>query len=338
MPVNKILLSIVIPTYNRNARLNETLALLLPQLTPVCELLILDNASTIPVSETSAEVLEGYPDVRICRHRTNIGADANICRCVEYATGEFVWVLGDDDHILRDSVRIALESIREFPHVTAINFSTEMCMRSEQTICRGVKDFIGKIDSFANILFISASVLHAERLRSRLRYAYHLIYSMAPLVAALLMTLEEDGVAVLSHRQIIGWGEPGEETHWSTVDQALGRMLLLELPLTTPMRRSLAARIAITPREVVTLAYTLTGRALLSGDPKSSLFVYNQIRQRAGLYSRRLDLKITLMLSRLPVRFPRLGLKWFMLASRLTGLPRRESMEKLLLAIRSSRR
>ena len=51
------MITIAIPTYNRNRTLKENLRLLLPQLTDRCRLLIIDNCSDTPVAETLADLL-----------------------------------------------------------------------------------------------------------------------------------------------------------------------------------------------------------------------------------------------------------------------------------------
>jgi abequosyltransferase len=78
-------LTIAIPTYNRSEQIKATISLLLPQLTPECFLLIIDNHSDVPVSESLAALLATLPQSQysIVRNRVNIGGNANIVRCFE---------------------------------------------------------------------------------------------------------------------------------------------------------------------------------------------------------------------------------------------------------------
>jgi glycosyltransferase involved in cell wall biosynthesis len=103
-----IKLSITIPTYNRNEVLKENLEYLLPQLNANCELIILDNCSDIPVSETLSPLLANYENlnIRVIRNKLNIGICANILRCFEVCNGEWVWILGDFHPVFSNSVEI----------------------------------------------------------------------------------------------------------------------------------------------------------------------------------------------------------------------------------------
>ena len=110
-------LTVAIPTFDRNQTLREHLASLLPQLTPDCTLLIIDNCSPTPVIETIRDLLDGYPSlsVRVDRNQTNIGAGANILRCLERCETEWLWVLGDDDRPRPDAVGRIMKDAAERP-------------------------------------------------------------------------------------------------------------------------------------------------------------------------------------------------------------------------------
>lgn len=95
------LLSICVPTHNREAYLRHLLPELLRQAEavraqgPQIEVLVLDNAST---DGTDAYLRggAGCGFVHI-RHPANIGGDRNFLACVDRASGRFVWLFGDDD-------------------------------------------------------------------------------------------------------------------------------------------------------------------------------------------------------------------------------------------------
>lgn len=107
-----MILTVAIPTYDRNAILRKHLALLMPQLTPDCELLIIDNCSPTPVIETIGDLLDSYPEVnaRVERNRVNIGAGANLLRCIERCETEWIWVLSDDDLPKPDAIETILKN------------------------------------------------------------------------------------------------------------------------------------------------------------------------------------------------------------------------------------
>lgn len=94
-------LTIGIPTWNRVEVLREQLELLTPHLQHDVELLVCDNGST----DGTWELLNAYLKknesvlVRCIRNGANLGADVNYLRVIEAANGEWVWLVGDDDHI-----------------------------------------------------------------------------------------------------------------------------------------------------------------------------------------------------------------------------------------------
>lgn len=303
------LLSIAIPTHNRNKQLFQTLSELLPQVTSKCEVVIIDNFSPIPVADTVAHLVAHYPNVQIniIRNRSNIGANANISRCVELANGKYVWVLSDDDHVLPDALRIIFSVLNDFPDLAFVNFQTEMYLRRSTQCSKGLHDFILKMDSFANVLFISTSIFSTAMLRENLRFAYHYSYSMAPLFAALLVSLRDDHVSLLSDRQIVKWVPPSQDDHWPQIPQVLGMMTLLELPLCTATRRQLARKLVANCTPIGTLTLQLLQQALETGDRAASLFYYDHVHYRLAYYESNLYRRLRLYSYRLLLISPTLS-------------------------------
>ncbi len=103
------LISICIPTYNRAEHLEENLATIFPQLGPDIELVVSDNCSTDGTKEMIERYQQIYPTIRYFRNDCNLGFDRNLLRCLELASGAYVWFLGSDD-LLREG---AVEAVRE---------------------------------------------------------------------------------------------------------------------------------------------------------------------------------------------------------------------------------
>jgi hypothetical protein len=55
--------------------------------------------------------LQQYPhiDAQLVRNKFNIGANANILRCLELVRNPWVWILGDDDLPLPNAIETILE-------------------------------------------------------------------------------------------------------------------------------------------------------------------------------------------------------------------------------------
>lgn len=99
------LLSIVIPTYNRDSILESLLSELARQSASLpagtLEVVVLDNASSDRTGTVCRDIGGRLPGFRYIRNTVNIGADENVLLCPQAGTGEWLWIFGDDD-ILHD--------------------------------------------------------------------------------------------------------------------------------------------------------------------------------------------------------------------------------------------
>lgn len=133
--VNGIILTVAVPTYNRQKYLAE----LLPDLIAQCEManvngervevVVVDNAST---DSTSEYVVNNFADrIRYYRNNTNIGPDANFVECVKNSSGQYVWLFGDDEIINANGISLLLELISENPALIVAGSELEKSMRFE---------------------------------------------------------------------------------------------------------------------------------------------------------------------------------------------------------------
>lgn len=110
------LLSICIPTYNRADTLEMCLFALVPQVQEargLIEVFITDNAS----ADNTSEIISKYgPQFPIFWHHTqvqNLGPDLNIAECFRQAKGQYVWIFSDDDLILPGGLSNVLSVLQE---------------------------------------------------------------------------------------------------------------------------------------------------------------------------------------------------------------------------------
>jgi abequosyltransferase len=102
------LLTLAIPTYNREVELARLLTAIAPELAHLAqvELLISDNASP---DGTNALIHRLQSDGLRCtylRNASNLDADPNFLQCYERAQGQYVWVFGDDDVLFPGSLTL----------------------------------------------------------------------------------------------------------------------------------------------------------------------------------------------------------------------------------------
>ena len=111
------LLSIAIPTWNRDKFLDESLKALISQITELkvdIEIVISDNASTDSTQNLIQQLMEQYSFIRYYRNSENLGLDKNVGLAVERATGKYVWLFGDDDLPAPQAVAQIYQKLREY--------------------------------------------------------------------------------------------------------------------------------------------------------------------------------------------------------------------------------
>lgn len=113
-----IRVSVLIPTYNRAHYLSGCLESVLASDYQDLEVIVSDNASP----DNTRDVVRSFDDGRLyyCRNETNIGPELNILKLFEYATGDYVFCLTDDDLMNPNAIPQTLRVIREYPDVGVI--------------------------------------------------------------------------------------------------------------------------------------------------------------------------------------------------------------------------
>lgn len=114
-------LSICIATYNRGRFIAETLDSILRQLPDDVELLVVDGAST----DDTASVLQQYVQpgraLRYFRENVNSGIDRDYDKAVGYASGEYCWLMTDDDLMQPGAVDRVLACLGQRPDLVVVN-------------------------------------------------------------------------------------------------------------------------------------------------------------------------------------------------------------------------
>lgn len=121
--VDRPLLSICIPTYNRATWLRASLTALMPQIIQsgsLVELIVSDNASDDETAEVVREAVALGP-VRYHRNETNVGFMRNMrVLATNLAQGDYVWILGDDDLVCNEAVKRITTVLQQHPNIDYI--------------------------------------------------------------------------------------------------------------------------------------------------------------------------------------------------------------------------
>jgi glycosyltransferase involved in cell wall biosynthesis len=295
-------LTIAIPTYDRPVPLSRTLEVLLPQLTNEVNLIVVDNASP----DVSGVPLLNDPRVHWVRNPANIGANANILRCLELASSEWIWMLGDDDNPRPDSVQMVLEAIRQAGSALSINFDSAHGGRGQNFTVRGREELIERIPAFGNLLFVSTNLYRVEPMREHLHMGYRFAYSMAPHVALLILSAGKDGEIVFRPETLVDTDTVIDGNHWSAINQSLSIPTLLELPL-SPRERMLLANQFQLP-DLANLLIQLLGTGVRRGEFESSKYYYSQIAWRLWPFTP-FTKRVAITLGRIAFVVPKISLK-----------------------------
>lgn len=112
----KPIISICIPSYNREKYLKECLDSIINQEgfdQKNIEIIISDNASPDETKKLVNSYQKKYTNIIYHRNDTNIWPIKNILKLVDYANGEYIWFLSDDDMISDIGIETTLEVIRK---------------------------------------------------------------------------------------------------------------------------------------------------------------------------------------------------------------------------------
>jgi hypothetical protein len=283
--------------------------MLAPQLTDDCRLLIIDNCSDTPVSQTMSAGTR--PDrCQVIRHVANIGANANIMRCIELCETDWLWIVGDDDKVQADAVATIFRTLASRSSICYINFSWDG-VRKHTTDTVGLEGFVSKMDPSTNLPWISSCLFNSATLRANLKFGYQAAYSMLPHVATLLMSLGDKGRCYFSPEQImdIEDGPVDAMERWSVVNLALGYSTLFDLPLRNEVRRQLAQKLFLT-HQGESLPFRAVAKQLLAmsirdSDQGTYVYYWDQICARALYFEKSWKRWIGAGVFKVVLRFPK---------------------------------
>jgi glycosyltransferase involved in cell wall biosynthesis len=116
--MNKPLLSICIPTYNRAHYLKDCLDSIVCQFDDQevyarVEVVISDNASEDNTGNLVKEYQKRFNNIAYYRNETNVLFDPNVFNSVEKASGIYCWYMGDDDAILNGGIKTIVDYLRK---------------------------------------------------------------------------------------------------------------------------------------------------------------------------------------------------------------------------------
>lgn len=305
-------LTIAIPTYNRNEILKNNLRILMPQITSDCRLLILDNCSDVPVSDSLGDIIGEYAsvDINVIRNSYNLGLTGNILRCFEMCNDPWLWVLGDDDEVKEGAIEQIINDLKKYKdnHFISYAWDKPSFQRKKDLITSGADQLIDSFESLGVILFISAGIYNVEKVMSKLSFGNFFQSTYAPHLVVLFMSLGENGKSVLSSKQIVvnkGFETP-VQLRWDQIF-FYQIILLLRLPLNPTTIWKLRKRLVeLTKLWTIThLIYTMVFTDYKDKNNKRPLVLYNDIVRSFFYLDKRISTWLIKLIGYVVIRFPR---------------------------------
>lgn len=157
------LLSICIPTWNRSKILSMSLDCFRKQLSSIdlseIELFVSDNCSDDDTPQVVQSFIEQGLPITYNRNTENIGAAGNFIKCMQWASGKYIWLLGDDDLIEDDAINYLLEKICKYDY-GLIHIHQFKDIESECVEYNNLDSFYNKISYW--LTFMSGSIFRKE--------------------------------------------------------------------------------------------------------------------------------------------------------------------------------
>jgi glycosyltransferase involved in cell wall biosynthesis len=129
MPTPKI--SVIIPTYNVEPYIKETLTSLFNQQYPPFEIIIVNDGSTDQTLELITTHFGHRSELRI-HNQTNLGVGAARAKGLELATGDYVFFCDPDDVAAENLFEALLTQVAEAPELELFHFSTRAFVDTPQ--------------------------------------------------------------------------------------------------------------------------------------------------------------------------------------------------------------
>ena len=237
--INQPILSILIPTYNREKDLRRLLAVVIPfvERKPDVELIVSNNGS-VDGTAVFIESLAAHPRIRIINQPIGYGVHIHLGWIYGQARGRFLWMIGDDDMVEPELMERVCGILRcepelgwiHLPHrwVGTAETMSSPCPTEVQRFAKGREIFPSHLRW---ITFVTANVIRSRGVHSslpRLRFNH----SFWPMTLLTMATAELPAL-VLNECKI----EAGFEITWKDEADEIGNfhfpIAILESPVFT---------------------------------------------------------------------------------------------------------
>lgn len=169
-----VLVSIIVPVFNRASLVEETLESVRAQSHPHIELIVVDDGST----DNSAEVIRQWAQrsrVERCSlivQPRNMGKCAAVNLGLVQSSGDFIMVLDSDDVLLGDAISVEVKFLDEHQDVGMVTARAYIMKGTEKTdrtldLFRGMDSFVDMVSVHGDLLLKGNAVIASTALLRR---------------------------------------------------------------------------------------------------------------------------------------------------------------------------
>lgn len=289
--MNNPILSVVIPTYNRERLTISLLKKIIPLKKEWVEFVVIDNNSK-SVSNLEDEININKWPVSLIKNKHNVGGNENIIRCFEHANAEWIWTIGDDDEVDVNCFNIIYEKIQivKDTNVFGIHFNwdPQKKYKADYTKVNSLKELFENMHSLGDINFMSSNIFRHDKIGQYLEWVYHHQYNCNPMSTIIMLGIDRNMQFVFSNEKVIYNGyynkNKSENDFWDVEIVLKGNSLLGEIPLSEVNKKYLIKFLLsfFTPW----LAFKGAVREYIKGNSKrESIWAYREMLKHQFVYS-----------------------------------------------------
>lgn len=206
-------IKIVIPTYNRREKLKRILDILCEQTDKNFIVTILDNNSeydSFKLIEEFINILE----IKIIKKQINTGMADNIATAFTVYNDGWMWLLGDDDLILKTSIetirkKIMNEKNNIFMYKYALNSKEE---KEINTLEELIDFYDQKKDSKGSLIFMGNNIYNLNVIKEYIPYIFKYSYTQIPHIIFILFVLKDKKSSIsILNEEIIKYEIPSKK-------------------------------------------------------------------------------------------------------------------------------
>ena len=119
--------SVIMASYNGEKYISDAIQSLLDQTFQDWELVVCDDCSTDNTYQILKGYAEKYPDkFQVLHNEKNLRLAASLNRCIEYARGEYIARMDDDDISLPERLEKEVKYLDEHPYVSFVSANIQL--------------------------------------------------------------------------------------------------------------------------------------------------------------------------------------------------------------------